>query len=290
MSVKTYFVFSKTEIIGISAIFAIILLVIILPRVLFVSKETLQIKQDSILMYLTRQEVLNAREYPYTKDTNTKTFQRLDLNLATPQELEDLPCIGAVMAKRIVSYREKVKKFSSIEDLKKVYGLKDSCYQKIIPYIFVASTQHAEVETKSKNIQKLNLNTCDSVQLVQLHGIGEKTAKKILAIRKKIKLFYDLKQLNCMGLNTDVVKNLQQQCYVEPDAVHKIERISLNTLEDKQVFKAPGFTYEVAKSFVQYRKKLKKQGKSITSWDDLTTNIEGIDKEWLNCWQTYYEL
>jgi competence ComEA-like helix-hairpin-helix protein len=290
MPVRTYFVFSKTERIGIIAIFIFILIVVILPRILFISKEKLQVRKDSILTYLGREEVLNSSEYMRAKDTNTKTFQKTDINLATYQELEHLPCIGTVMAKRIVSYREKVKKFNTVEELKKVYGLKDSCYQKILPYVFVVSKGEKQEEKHQKTIEKINLNTCDSVQLVQLRGVGEKTAQRVLQIRRKIKIFYDVRQLSCLGLNTDVVKNIENQCFIEPDAINHIQKISLNTIEEKKVFKSPGFTYELAKSFVQYRKKLKKQGKMIVSWNELITNVEGLDKEWLNCWQAYYEL
>lgn len=290
MSVRTYFVFSKTERTGILVVFILILIVVILPRMVFVSTEKLQIEQDTLLAHLKREEIQNSFEYVRVKDTVSKKISQLDINLATQQELENLPCIGAVMAKRILSYREKVKKFSNTEEIKKVYGLKDSCYQKILPYIFVDSEQKTEIKTEQKNVQKVNLNTCDSVQLVNLRGVGEKTVRRILAVRRKIKVFYDMKQLNCIGLNAEVIKNLQNQCYVETGVISQIQKVSLNTLEEKQVFKSPGFTYEIAKSFVQYRKKLKKQGKSISSWEELVNNIEGIDKQWLDCWQVYYAL
>jgi competence ComEA-like helix-hairpin-helix protein len=286
MPIKPYFLFSKTEKVAILSVVILIIAVVVLPRIFFVNTQKLQVRQDSILSYLNSQEI--RHELAYNKDTLQKTPHRLDLNAATSQELESLPCIGAVMAKRIVNYREKVKKFSTVEDIKKVYGLKDSCYQKILPYVYVALADIKQGKIEEKNTQKLNLNTCDSVQLVQLNGIGAKTAKKILQIRRKIKVFYDIKQLSCLGLQAEIINNLTSQCYVEADAITKIEKISLNQLEEKAVFKSPGFLYEMAKSFVQYRKKLKKQGKAISSWGEVQNNVEGIDKEWLDCWQVYY--
>lgn len=290
MSVRTYFVFSKTEKIGISVIFILITFMIILPRVLFMNREKLGVKKDSLLSYLNEQEILHSLDYTYLKDTNSKTVEKTNLNTATQQELENLPCIGSSIAKRIIAYREKVKKFSTTEDIKKVYGLKEDCYQKILPYIFVVSVTEKQEEKEQKNVRKINLNTCDSLQLVQLRGIGDKTAHKILQARNKIRVFHDMKQLYCLGIQAEAIKNLQNQCYIEPDDTSKIERISLNTIDEKKVFKSPGFIYPVAKSFVQYRKLLKKQGKTIASWEELTTNVEGIDKQWLDCWQAYYML
>ena len=47
----------------------------------------------------------------------------LNLNLATAEELERLPGIGAALAGRIVSYREKYGPFAEVEDLLNVSGI-----------------------------------------------------------------------------------------------------------------------------------------------------------------------
>lgn len=47
----------------------------------------------------------------------------LDINLATAKQLEALPGIGPVLAQRIVEERNRVGKFSTIEDLLKVKGI-----------------------------------------------------------------------------------------------------------------------------------------------------------------------
>ena len=49
--------------------------------------------------------------------------KRIDINRASAVELTALPGIGAVMAKRIVDYRERHGKFRRFEDLNQVHGL-----------------------------------------------------------------------------------------------------------------------------------------------------------------------
>lgn len=49
----------------------------------------------------------------------------LDLNRATPQDLEGLPGVGPVLARRIVQWRHDHGRFRSVEDLNAVKGIGD---------------------------------------------------------------------------------------------------------------------------------------------------------------------
>lgn len=55
--------------------------------------------------------------------TNAKADGLVHINTADEKELEALPGIGPVMAKRIVAYRKENGPFSSVEELKKVRGI-----------------------------------------------------------------------------------------------------------------------------------------------------------------------
>jgi competence protein ComEA len=60
---------------------------------------------------------------------------KLSLNAAHTSDFEDLPGIGPILAERIVDYREKEGGYESLEELKRVKGIGDNLYQKIVPYI-----------------------------------------------------------------------------------------------------------------------------------------------------------
>jgi competence protein ComEA len=63
----------------------------------------------------------------------------LDPNLATAGDLEALPGIGPVLARRIVEFREEQGPFKDIEELQKVKGLGPKLLDKIRPYLVIIS-------------------------------------------------------------------------------------------------------------------------------------------------------
>jgi comEA protein len=67
---------------------------------------------------------------------NTKESKFLiNINQANQEELQKLPRIGPVLAKRIVTYREKNGQFNTVEDLKAVKGIGTATLAKIGQYI-----------------------------------------------------------------------------------------------------------------------------------------------------------
>ncbi len=56
----------------------------------------------------------------------TEAAERLDLNTATAEELDELPGVGSDLAKQIVAYREKVGVFVSVEELRNISGVGES--------------------------------------------------------------------------------------------------------------------------------------------------------------------
>ncbi|MEV0418818.1 ComEA family DNA-binding protein [Streptosporangium canum] len=55
----------------------------------------------------------------------------LDLNTATPEQLEQLPGVGEVLARRIVEYRDGHGGFRTVEQLREVSGIGDRKYAEI---------------------------------------------------------------------------------------------------------------------------------------------------------------
>lgn len=54
-----------------------------------------------------------------------------NINTADEKELDSLPGIGPSKAKDIISYREKNGEFKSIEEIKNVKGIGESCFEKL---------------------------------------------------------------------------------------------------------------------------------------------------------------
>ncbi|HKZ22599.1 MAG TPA: helix-hairpin-helix domain-containing protein [candidate division Zixibacteria bacterium] len=64
-------------------------------------------------------------------------IRQVNLNSATQDDLESLPSIGPVLAKRIIEYRNQQGGFKSIEEIKKVHGIGNKIFEKIKDYIRV---------------------------------------------------------------------------------------------------------------------------------------------------------
>lgn len=73
-------------------------------------------------------------EEDINKDETSKKL--ININTATKEELMTIPDIGEVKAKSIIEYREK-NKFTKIEDILNVSGIKESTYEKIKEYITI---------------------------------------------------------------------------------------------------------------------------------------------------------
>ena len=94
---------------------------------------------------------LNVSNVTLPVDTATKTENKvnpskysqkiifpINLNTATQYELERLPSIGPVLAKRIIEYRNQKGVFKTIEEIKKVHGIGNKIFEKIKNYITVS--------------------------------------------------------------------------------------------------------------------------------------------------------
>jgi competence protein ComEA len=66
-----------------------------------------------------------------------KSVSVVNINTATPQQLEELPGVGKIIAERIVAHRQQYGPFRRAEHLMMVRGISDSKFRKIRPWIVV---------------------------------------------------------------------------------------------------------------------------------------------------------
>lgn len=66
---------------------------------------------------------------------------RLDLNTATAEDLQELPGIGEVIAQRIIDYRELCGRFLDPEQLMEVDGIGQAKYEKLRELVTVRNTE-----------------------------------------------------------------------------------------------------------------------------------------------------
>ena len=111
------------------------------------------------------------------------------------------------MARSLIHYREKGGYFRQKSDFRKLYGMTDSLYATLEPYITILPPDSAGAITEAngsstKNylrpIKKdtiLDLNTADTTALQYIRGIGSYTARRIVRYRSLLGGFYSVEQL-----------------------------------------------------------------------------------------------
>lgn len=79
----------------------------------------------------------------------------IDLNTATAEALERLPGIGAKSAERILKYREKLGFFTSLEQLREVWGLRPENLEKALPYLTVRRVPAPKLSLRRATAEEL---------------------------------------------------------------------------------------------------------------------------------------
>lgn len=106
-----------------------------------------------------------SNSFPERKQfSNTKTYAPVNINLSDTSDWIALPGIGSKLSQRIVNFREKLGGFYSIEQVGETFGLPDSVFQKIKPWLQV-SGDIKKIYINSATIEELKAHPYIRYQL-----------------------------------------------------------------------------------------------------------------------------
>lgn len=130
------------------------------------------------------QPVSPPADYPETRAAqpetppekmNRRLLAVIDINRADTSALLPLPGIGSKLAARILNFRDKLGGFYSVNQVSETFGLPDSTFQKIKPFL----------KADAGSVKKININTATVDELKTHPYIRWAVANPIVAYRNE---------------------------------------------------------------------------------------------------------
>ncbi|MCX8019623.1 MAG: helix-hairpin-helix domain-containing protein [Chitinophagaceae bacterium] len=139
-------------------------------------------------------EASAANLSPQNTARPVRSIRIIDINTADSADFILLPGIGEKLSARIVAFRNKLGGFYSIQQIAETYGLHDSVFQKIKPYLSVSPSAVKKININKATLEELKAhpyiryyNAKAIIAYREQHGFFEKTEdlKKIMIISEE---------------------------------------------------------------------------------------------------------
>ncbi|MBC5993038.1 ComEA family DNA-binding protein [Pontibacter cellulosilyticus] len=278
--IRRYFGFSQREVNGFLWLITIMVLLTAAPFLfnrLYTSDTSINTAADrQILDSLVAQLEAKQPEGPKRRQLYNipHQLQSFNPNQLTAEGWQQLG-MPPYMAQRILNYRKKIGDFTYKAELGRIYGLPDSVFQQLYPYIQLPVEQPEKYKRNqsyaSNNrptpypdwnndrkprekfiLAPFNINTADTTQLKQIRGIGSKLSARIVKYRNSLGGFHNVAQLKeVYGLPPNVVDSLEKYTFVPK--VNAPQKLNLNNATVDELRAHPYITPNMARLIVAYR-------------------------------------
>ncbi|MEA1897507.1 MAG: helix-hairpin-helix domain-containing protein [Bacteroidota bacterium] len=264
---KDFFDFSKGERIGILVLLVLIFFLLaghiiinhIKPGTDFDSSEF----REKVNEWYTEETLIfdsGSEDQNFShKDNIEYRLSNFDPNSAGKSKLRELG-VNEKTTNTLLKYREKGGVFYKKEDLRKIYGLSDSLYEVLAPYIQISvvkneKTIHKEPaqvwKEEKEEVPLIELNRVDSAGLLPLPGIGPVYAGRIVKYRNLLGGFYSGDQLKeVYGLSSETFEGIHELIYLDTSFIKKID---LNKVSVKQLIRHPYLNTYQAEAILYFR-------------------------------------
>jgi competence protein ComEA len=159
----------------------------------------------------------------FTFDPNTASYDTLiRLGLASKE------------ANTIISYRSRGGKFRKPADIRKIYGIDSTKAAKMVSFVEISGSTSAGALSQHpvQGKARLDINTCDSLSLVALPGIGPVLSSRIIKYRNLLGGFAHIEQLKeVYGLPEETYEMIKGRLYADTSGIRKIDVNSAGYIE-----------------------------------------------------------
>lgn len=269
--IKTALKLNKSERNGILVLFALLLLIFVIPQIIHSvrgeKKTEYAVFEDDVKQFLADTSI-RIEEIKFRNDKEESALSDNPKKQLTPFEFDPNKASDAdwlkmgfseKQTKVIMNFVNKGGHFYKPEDVAKIYSISEKEFDQIRDYIKIepksnaeqASDKPAEKTYPKKTFAPVDINTADSAALVSLPGIGPTFATRIIKYRNKIGGFARTEQLmEVYGFDEEKFSMLESRVNVGQGVFAKI---NLNTATVKDLQKLPYLDFYMAKAIVDRR-------------------------------------
>ena len=257
-----------------------------LHRFQSVEETTVQVSDSTVTRFSAHQAYQDSlrkaqwkKQYPH--DTIALHLQPFDPNTADSATLVHLG-LKKWQVSNMLKYRAKNGRYRNPEDLKRLYGMTDSMYHALLPYIridtvavlqFRDSLRRSQQEALNRGTMSrdtmpryishkrdtvLNLRTADTTELKMIRGIGAYRAKQIVRYREQLGGFVSVEQLRevkaLQPLFADSLSADSLLSHFVLDSVF-VEPLRVNSMHLERLQRHPYLSFEQAKAIYELRRR-----------------------------------
>ena len=261
---RDWFTFSRQDQRGILLLATLVIIVLLLlwTKPMWQHKKPYELyTPDSLLLSLTNQ---------HQENTSIETvLHPFDPNTADSLELLSVG-LPPYVTRNILRYRKVGGVFRKPSDLARIYGMHDTLFAHVEPYIVITVKKHTAEESysttsldtvrrehpyadymraKYKPGKFVDLNTADTTELMKIPGIGAISAKHIVDYRHALGGFHTIKQVHEAY---DLPEHLGDWVHISTPTIRKLQ---INKESLVQLKGHPYLTYYQARAIVELRKR-----------------------------------
>lgn len=210
---------------------------------------------EQLRPFILLPDKFEKKDKSYSKKETVKIeYFKFDPNTISKEEWKRLG-FKDWQIKTIFNYKSKGGSWKSKADVKKIYGLDESDYYKLEPYILLPDKTVKNEYSKDKKdyTKKVDINTAKNKELTNLKGIySEKYAAIIIKHRDKLGGFTSKEQLKEVWNMTDEIYN----GFINQVIIGKYEpkKININSSSASQLQSHPYIDWKTANAIFKYRK------------------------------------
>jgi competence protein ComEA len=214
-------------------------------------------------------EIARIKLNPFPFDPNKldeETGRKLGLSLRQIRNIQNYTASGGVFRKN--------------EDFGRIFSITEEEYKALEPFIRITpaekvsetlahsggeDTAAESVRPAARTVQKVNINTADSLDLIRVRGIGPVFARRIMRYREALGGFHSAEQLlEVYGLDSLRYQQIAGSFEFNRD---EIQRIDINLAGVDDLKQHPYIDFYLAKSIVDQRIRKEKYSSSAELYD-----------------------